>query len=461
MAAMLKRFIVLGGGISGLSAAWRLVESGQKVDLLESSDCVGGLARTARDGHYSMDVGPHSFFSDDQGIVDIVLGLFENGLQPMPRTVKFHYKGRFIDYPLTARSALFQMGVGSGIRAAASFLKSRLAPRRPAAGEGGDETVEQWAIASYGEHLYRTFFQPYTEQFWKVPCTELSSRSIPTHTRMSFANTLRVLMHRRYSPAGESLIERETRPTYYPESGFSEIAERIATRVRAQGGSIRLGREITGVGRLPGERLRVTHSGESGQETIEGDYVISTIPLPGLVRILSPAAPEAVLTSADRLDYRSLVVLGMRTGKQNILGCGYTYVLNRPYNRMFEMNCFSRCTSPPGENILGVEIPCVEGSAAWGASQEELFDICIGSLAEDGFLFPGDVTGLLLTRASHAYPVYRRDYVGHLERLLRHLRAFPSLRTLGRCGEFKYMDIDRCMRGAFELADELAGGTRG
>jgi protoporphyrinogen oxidase len=409
-----------------------------------------------------MDVGPHSFFSDDRGIVDEVLNLFENRLQPRPRRVKFHYRGRFIDYPLTARSALFQMGLGSGIRAAASFLASSVAPRRPAAAAGREETVEEWAIASYGGHLYRTFFQPYTEQFWKVPCTELSSRSIPTHTRMSFANTLRVLMHRRNSPTGESLVEREARPTYYPESGFSEIAEKIAARVRASGGSIRLGREVIGVERLAGAGVRVVHRGDGGPEQAsEGDHVVSTIPLPGLVGMLAPAAPATVLASAEHLGYRSLVVLGMCTARQNILGCGYTYVLNRPYNRMFEMNSFSPRTSPSGENVFGVEIPCFEGSAAWKASREELFDMCIGSLAEDGFIFPGDVTGLLLVRAAHAYPVYRRDYAEHLERLLAHVRSFGPLSTLGRCGEFKYMDIDRCMRGAFELVDRLLGGSRG
>lgn len=458
---MLKHFIVLGGGISGLSVAWRLVESGQQVDLLESAACVGGLAQTVRDGAYGMDVGPHSFFSDDQEIVDIILRFFDGGLQPLPRAVKFHYKGRFINYPLTARSALFQMGLGSGLRATASFLQSRFSPRRPATVEGDDVTVAQWAIASYGEHLYRTFFQPYTEQFWKVPCTELSSRSIPTHTRMSFANTLRVLMRLRYSPTGESLIEREARPTYYPESGFSEIAERIAARVRAGGGRIVLGREISGVERLPGDKMQVVHRGGGTQEAIDGDHVISTIPLPEMVRMLSPAAPGDVLSSAACLGYRSLVVLGMRTGKQNILGCGYIYVLNRPYNRMFEMNSFSARTSPPGENILGVEIPCIENSTAWRASKEELFEICSESLAEDGFLSPGDVTGLVLARASHAYPVYRLDYARHLEKLLEYLQNFRSLSTLGRCGEFKYMDIDQCMRGAFALADELVEGPRG
>jgi len=66
-----------------------------------------------------------------------------------------------LDYPLTAYNVLVQMGIGSGIRTALSFLKSRILLRsRQSTGEQ-DETVEDWAINSFGEHLYRTFFKPY------------------------------------------------------------------------------------------------------------------------------------------------------------------------------------------------------------------------------------------------------------------------------------------------------------
>ena len=157
---MVKHVVVLGAGISGLSAAWRLCDNGIRVDVLESSPSVGGLAGTIREGPYCLDFGPHSFFSDDQQIVNTVLRLFENKLEPQQREVKFYYKDKYLDYPLTAQSILLQMGLWSGIQAALSFLKSSLFPYKRVAGES--ETVEDWAISSFGEHLYRTFFKTYT-----------------------------------------------------------------------------------------------------------------------------------------------------------------------------------------------------------------------------------------------------------------------------------------------------------
>lgn len=453
---MTKHVIVLGAGISGLSAAWRLSDNGVKVDAFESGSSVGGLAGTIRENDCCLDVGPHSFFSEDQQIVDTVLGLFDNKLQPQPREVKFYYNGKYIDYPLTAQGVLFQMGLCSGMRAAGSFLKGKLFPRKRVVVEGDDETVEDWAIATFGKHLYQTFFKPYTEQFWKVPCSELSSRTIPMHTRTNFINTLRLLLRRKVSRTGDSLVEREMLPTYYPDTGFVEIAERIAEVIKKKQGHIHLDCEVVGITELPDGKMRVFYQHNGQRKEMDGDYIISTVPLSLLVGMLNHSVPPAVLASAERLDYRSLVILGMLTQKQNILSCGYIYLLDRPFNRIFEMNLFSSHTSPPGENILAVEIPCLRDSTAWTATKEELFDMCISSLAEDGFLGPGDVKRLFLIKTPYAYPVYRKGYAVHLNRVMDYFKKYNSLATLGRCGEFMYMDIDKCMRRAFDFADHLA-----
>lgn len=450
-----KHVIVLGGGVSGLGAAWRLASNGVSVDLLEVNSCLGGLARTERQNGYCIDIGPHSFFSDEDWVVPTILDLFDYTLDPMPRTVKFFYKNKYLDYPLTAQGVLLQMGLLSGLRMALSYFKAKLFPRRNTTLGTTEETVEDWAIASFGEHLYRSFFKPYTEQFWKVPCKELSSRTIPTHTKMSFINTLWLLLHRKVTRTGESLIEREALPTYYPKTGFGEIPERMADTVKNYGGNIHTSSEVIGVKELGDGKMRVIYDKNGQRKQIDGDYVISTIPLTLLIKMLNPVPPAEVLASADRLDYRSLVVLCMSTEKQNILDCGYMYMLDRPYNRIAELNEFSTETSPAGENIIMVEIPCLRDSTAWTTSKEELFDMCIGTLAEDGFLGPGDVKRLFLVKDPFAYPIYRKDYAVNLDRLMDYLKKCKSLATLGRCGEFMYMDIDICIKRAFDFADRL------
>ncbi len=90
------------------------------------------------------------------------------------------------------------------------------------------------------------------------------------------------------------------------------------------------------------------------------------------------------------------------------------------------------------------------------STKEELFNMCIPSLSEDGFLSPGDVKRLLVVRAPHAYPIYRKDYAPNLQRLLNYVNRHEGVSTLGRSGEFMYMDVDKCMRRAFELSSRLS-----
>jgi len=450
---MKQQVVIIGAGFSGLSLAWWLSSRGISVMVIEADEMLGGLAGTLRQDGYFIDVGPHSFFTEDDPIRDAVLDLFGNTLPAQPRQVKFYYEGKYLDYPLTAYNVLVQMGLGSGIRTVLSFLKSRVFPRTRRPTRESEETVEDWAIKSFGEHLYRTFFKPYTEQFWKVQCSQLSSRSIPTHTRMSFFNTLRLMVKKRIGKEDASLIEREMLPTYYPATGFAEIAERIAESAQKAGAIIRCNSEAVGIDSLPDNRMRVRYCNNGKQVEIEADYVVSTIPLNQFMKMLTPTPPPVVLQSAAKLDYRALTALGMVTEKQNILNCGYIYVLDRPYNRITEMNQFSPSTSPPGENILMVEIPCLKDSPAWTASKEELFNMCIGSLSENGFLGPGDVKRLLLVRVPNAYPIYRKDYAVNLKQVFDFINLRERIFTLGRTGEFMYMDVDKCMRRAFDFAD--------
>ena len=78
------RIIVVGGGISGLSAAWAAVraarQANQKIQVvvLESANSVGGKAITVKDGEWRYETGPIGFMDNEPSlnemIADIGLG---------------------------------------------------------------------------------------------------------------------------------------------------------------------------------------------------------------------------------------------------------------------------------------------------------------------------------------------------------------------------------------------------
>lgn len=444
-----KRVLILGAGISGLSAAWKLQQLGIQTVILEKKSQAGGLAGTVRQNGFCLDYGPHSFFTEDSEIRQTVLSLFDPPLVATPRQVKFYFRGKYLDYPITAANILFQMGWRSGAQAALSYLKTLLfSSTKTVPNDPG--SVETWAIQNFGPYLYKVFFKPYTEQFWEYPCTSLSPRVIPTHTRLSFAKTLRYLL--KENSRVPSQLDRESLSTFYPKTGYGEIAELIEAQVKKMGGQILFNTIATRCRRLDSPPWLIEMDRQGSLEEIEADHIISTIPISALVRCLDPALPASVQKAARHLKYRPILMLGMITSRPSILPASYVYTLHRPYNRITEMNKFSPDTSPPGKNILAVEIPCHSDSVDFFQTAEELFERCIPSLEADGLLQAREVEGLLVAKAAEAYPVYLKNYEPALKTLENYVVSAPGLSLLGRTGEFRYMDADQCIRRAFDLS---------
>ena len=234
--ALPELVVILGGGVTGLSLAMRLSEHDIPVQLFEKNKTVGGLAGTLRQSGYCLDVGPHSFFSEDDDIRNFVLDHFQETLSQQPRIVKLFYEGRYLDYPLTPQAVLFQMGIGNGLKAAVSYIKSRLVrPSGAALNPAKDETVEDWAIKSFGPHLYTTFFKPYTEQFWKIKSSELSAKTIPAHTKMSFLNTCKTLIWNNILKIIHLSLNVSVCPRFILEAVFTKLLKKLPLQLKKTG----------------------------------------------------------------------------------------------------------------------------------------------------------------------------------------------------------------------------------
>ena len=459
----MKKIVVIGGGVTGLSVAWKLSEKGYEVKVIEMDEFIGGLARSIKMGNYFFDIGPHAFTTKDEEVFKKVMDLFKgepNEMLYTKRTVKMMFRGKYVDYPLSVK-VLFQMGIMSAIMCSLSFAKSKI--RTSIYSLLGKETqnqnltIKQWAIDSFGKYLYLNFFKPYTEQFWKIETSELSHRVIPASTRTDFAKALKHALKNKYlglskrEPGELSLVERESMPRYYPKKGFGEIANRIAKQIKSNGGEIYTSQEVDKIILNSENSFDV----KTKDKTFSGDFVISTIPINNSASKIYPVLEENITKSAKKLEYLSLVLLYLITKKQNILGCLNCYFLDKPYNRISEMNFFSKSLSPQDENILAVEISCHYGSKMWKTSDEEIFSKCMQGLEKDNFLKKADVINYKVIKVPSVYPIYRKDYEIHLKETQECFKKIKNFYSVGRQGQFYYGDIDQMIRIGFDTADKI------
>ena len=59
----MSQFVVIGGGIAGLTAANALASAGGDVTIFEQARELGGRARTKHDGDYFLNLGPHALYA--------------------------------------------------------------------------------------------------------------------------------------------------------------------------------------------------------------------------------------------------------------------------------------------------------------------------------------------------------------------------------------------------------------
>ena len=171
--------LVVGGGISGLVAAYELGRAGVPVTLVEASPRLGGKVGTEHIEGYVVERGPDSFLVGKPAAVQLCRDLGLAGALVPPRSPSdvFVWHGRLVPIP---------EGVGSGIPRAFRplalsplfSLREKLGLARelfvPRGRESGDEAVGTFLRRRFGDVLVDRLASPLLEAVYGTPVDELS-----------------------------------------------------------------------------------------------------------------------------------------------------------------------------------------------------------------------------------------------------------------------------------------------
>ena len=281
--------VVLGGGPAGLTAAYVLAKRGKPVVVLESTDMLGGIARTeVRDG-YRFDLGGHRFFTKVKEVDDLWHEIMKEDFLKRPRQSRIYWNDKFLEYPLEGMDVIRKLGLIELSRCMASYLWAQVKPK------GREDTFEEWVSNRFGKRLYNHFFKTYTEKLWGVPTNEIRAEWAAQRIKgLSFFSAARAAFFGNKGNKIKSLISEFNYPRYGPGQMWEQMAKEIAEH----GGEIRLNAPVT--------RLVTDGSGRvtevvAGEQTLTPSYVISSLPLRTTVGIASPEAPAEVRDAARGL----------------------------------------------------------------------------------------------------------------------------------------------------------------
>jgi protoporphyrinogen oxidase len=445
--------VVIGGGPSGLAAALELVRAGRPVVVVDREDGVGGIARTIERGGFRFDIGGHRFSTRIPEIQELWEELLGPDLLVRRRRSRILFRGRFYDYPVTARSALSGLGPLGGLGILASFVAARLRPLRP------EVTLDAWLVNRFGRRMFEAFFRPYTEKVWGIPCEEIGAQwAAQRIAGLSLGAALADMLAR--GSGGQRTLASWFR---YPRLGPGMLWERMRERIEAAGGRVLLRSRLAAVRHDCGSIREVVVDGPGGELALPASSVVSTVPLRDLVPALDPDAPGGVADAARGLRYRDFVQVALVLEGPAPFADTWLYVHDPEIRagRLQNFGAWSPDLVPsPDRACIGVEYFCSVGDDLWGRSDPDLVQLAREDLGRLGLSRPGRVVAGHVIRLRDAYPVYDLDRRPRVEAISAGLARLGNLRLAGRNGMHRYDNMDDAMLTGRLAARSLLDAAR-
>ncbi|HUQ87703.1 MAG TPA: FAD-dependent oxidoreductase [Vicinamibacterales bacterium] len=452
------KVVILGAGPAGISAAWRLTKLGYPVTVLERDGAVGGMGRTIKVGDYSVDFGPHTFHiratPESKEILKTITPFFGEEPLTLVRGTRVLLRGKEYVYPLEMLQVLF--GVSPLLSARILFdysmatLKSFFAPAKK------EDSFEEWGVRNLGRTLYDLCFGIYSERVWGLPTSQISSKQAQRVAKLNLKNIILRTLGVKADPATYFT------KYFYPRKGISLLYEGMAKEVTAGGNTVLLNSPAVRVERDRDKVTRVAYTTPAGEQTIDCDIMLSTLPLPTLVGMVSPALPQPVIDHAAKLRYRSLKLIYIALKRPQLTDYHWVYLLDEQFrvNRMSEQKNVSPDMVPKDRTILCIELSLWKNEPLWNATDEEIYRVALGDLMKMGYgVTESEVESYYVTDIPTAYPVYELNFEDHLIPVLEGVHEMRNVMTLGRHGLFLNNSMDDNVGLGFQIADHI--DTRG
>jgi len=443
-----KPIVILGGGPTGLAAAYRLVQKGEQVIILEKEKYHGGLSATLKSKDFLYEFGPHAFHLKNPVITSWLEDLIKKDFRIIPTDTQVLINGDYYNYPLRASELIRKINPILGIRIIFGYL---LAYFKNIFKKGEYLNFEDWGLSNFGKTLYKISFGDYTEKVWGISPKKLSGKLASQKlSRLNLGDLIIKLIG----------FKGQDQPTYfkkylYPESGMKVILDKIVSKIKPKG-QIIYNAQVTKIKNDENSIREVEYRQDNNLKKIRPSFIISTLTLKDLVGLVNHPVAKNTRLAGEKLAYRDMIIVYMVSSQKNLPKSQWIYLVENKFkfNRVTFGRNLSPNFAPKNLNVLALEICCKKGDQIWQKSDKELTQMAIEDLLKLGF----DKTKILHTfakRIDNAYPIYLQDFEKNLDEVFGQLSQIDNLLSTGRNGFFLNSDIHDCFLMGFEAADAI------
>ncbi|HET6386842.1 MAG TPA: FAD-dependent oxidoreductase [Armatimonadota bacterium] len=435
--------VIVGGGPTGLSAAYHLQKEGfEDYVLLDANERTGGLARSIYENGFTYDMAGHIVFVTNPNaptapyVRELMKVLLGDNVHYQKREAWIHSKDTYTRYPFQANTfGLPDDVVKDCIRGVTeAFLKLP---------EGYVPTdFEDWIYKVWGEGIAKHFMIPYNKKLWKVPLNEMAHDWLGGRVPV---------------PQLEQIIEggiSEANPPMGPNAlfgyplrgGFQRYMDGFLPFLSRD--KIHLRHRVTSVSMKDRAVTCLTEGGKSVD--IGFNSLITTMPLPELIRMMD-RVPSELRQTADTLRHTSICCVNIGTNREKATDKHWIYYPESDFtfHRIFVQSNASPYNAPEGCSCFIAEISY---NSEIPIERNGLEDRVVRDLHKAGLMQKGDeVLSANVVWMPYAYVVYEPGRKAKVDALKNWLYE-RQIYSFGRFAEWEYYNSDGSMLSGREAA---------
>jgi protoporphyrinogen oxidase len=382
---------ILGGGITGLTAAFYLLRAGHEVTLMEARPQLGGLASYFNFGPFWWDKFYHCILTSDSSLRQLIADLdLENELRWTETKVGFFSRGKlhsmtttmeFLRFPVLSLWHKLRLGLGIIYT---SRIKDGVALEQ--------EPIEPWLVRIFGKTNYERMWGPL------LKC-KLGSASKETSASFIWATIRRL-----YSTREKNASKKER--LGYVRGGYRTVCARLLERIESMGGMVVTNFQVEQI--RSGRPGRVMVSGAC--ENLEFDRVISTLPSAPFAEI-TPELDRKYRNKLTRIQYMGMVCVVLVLRRKLTPYYCTNLIDDLPFTGIIEMTNLISLDETNGRHLVYLPKYTSPGDPLFAATDAEVwntFSSAIKQVIPD--LRDGDIERRFIFRERLVQPIPVLNY---------------------------------------------------
>lgn len=439
------QILIIGAGLTGLSAAYALEQLGLDYVIIEKESYIGGLCSTViTEEGFVFDRSMHLLHLRHHWVKSLIENLLKENCTTLiehMRKAEVYFEGEYIPYPF--QSFFYLLSDKQVVDECIHGIKKARNKQKK-----NPQNFEQYIDSHFGCGIAKHFMLPYNEKLWTVAPRELSYEWAERYVPKPDLNEILHMATNVTMQTQNLNKELGYNPRFwYPErGGIQKIPEAILRHLGK--GKLMMNREVI---KIDPRRNQVLLYDD---EVIDYDVIFSTVPLPHLLKIVQES-PLTLKEIANNMGYVSLFNLNFGIDRKIDLNAHWIYFPQREilFHRVGFPSTLSPRMAPEGCSSLSTEVSYSKFKPL--GNKEKVKERIIQDLVKVGIIkSKNEIISELENDLKYAYVLYDKNYSSHRVAAHTFLKNH-DIYSIGRFGSWEYSAMEDAIMEGYETARQF------